>query len=113
MGVSHFQEVCYVPAHSRVLKCNSTNPFDVRSAVFEKDGDFTIVVETNGSGDRDLVIYLSALTNKPFKKLSYSIGSGKRPTEVLPPLTPVNCENGVITEHLNSEHTMYLYTTLE
>ena len=103
----------YVPAHSRVLKCNSTNPFDVRSAVFEKDGDFTIVVETNGSGDRDLVIYLSALTNKPFKKLSYSIGSGKRPTEVLPPLTPVNCENGVITEHLNSEHTMYLYTTLK
>lgn len=101
----------YIPAHCRVFKCDCSNPFDVRAAIFEKDGDFTVVVEASSLGNRDLEINLSALTNKPFKKLSYCIQEAKQPTEVMAPLSPANCENGIIKEHLSSAHTMYLYTT--
>ncbi|MBE6760907.1 MAG: hypothetical protein E7551_01305 [Ruminococcaceae bacterium] len=102
----------YIPAHSRVFKCEASNPMDVRAAVFEKDGDVTIVVETNGSGERDLTIHLPVLTDKPFKKLSYCVGKGEKPTEVSAPLSPAEYKNGVITEHLSPNHTMYLYTTI-
>ncbi len=103
----------YVPAHSRVFKCDCSNPFDARAAIFEKDGDFTVVVETGSLGERDLVLNLSALTSKPFKKLSYCIEKGEKPTEVLQPLSPADSENGIIREHLLPAHTMYLYTTID
>lgn len=102
----------YVPAHCRVLKCFSSNPFDARAAIFEKDGDFTVVVETGSLGERDLEINLSMLTSKPFKKISYCIEKGERPTEVIVPLSPAHCENGVIKEHLTPAHCVYLYTTI-
>ena len=102
----------YIPAHSRVFKCDCSNPFDARAAIFEKDGDFTVVVEASSLGNRDLEINLSALTNKPFKKLSYCIEKGEQPATVLASLSPADCENGVIKERLASAHTMYLYTTV-
>lgn len=103
----------YVPAHSRVIKTVCSNSHDARAAVFEKDGDYTIVAETNCSGQRDLVINVGEFTHKPFYKISYNIGERKRPTEIMPELTPVEIKDGVIREKLSNDHCMYLYTTLK
>ncbi len=103
----------YVPAHCRVLKTNCSNPLDARVCVFEKDGDYTIIAETNQNGNRELVIDLGAITNKPFKMLSFNISNGERPTEIIPELSPVSTENGIIKVKLEPAHTMYLFTTVE
>jgi len=82
-------------------------------SVFEKDGDYTIIAETNQNGNRELVIDLGAITNKPFKMLSFNISNGERPTEIMPELSPVTAENGIIKVKLEPAHTMYLFTTAE
>ena len=102
----------YVPAHCRVLKTTCGNPLDARICAFEKDGNYTIIAETNEFGNRELVIDLKELTNKPFKMLSFNI-SGERPTKIMPELAPVSTENGIIKVKLEPAHTMYLFTTVE
>lgn len=84
----------------------------IRSAVFSKGDDLTIVLETNETGNRELIINLGSLTNKPFRMLCHNIGGSERPDKLLPELTPVKVENGIIKENLSKKHAMYLFTTL-
>ena len=102
----------YVPAHSKVMKTICSNPLDARGAVFTKGDDVTIVIEANEFGNRELNINIGTLTNKPFKMLCYNISEAELPKKLLPELTPVKCENGVIKQALSPNHTMYLFTTL-
>lgn len=102
----------YVPAHSRVLKTSTSNIGDARAATFEKDGDITIVVETNMSGCRDLKIDISHLTDKPIYKIAYNIGEQKRPTTIMATPKKIETVDGCIIEKLETNHMVYYYTTI-
>ena len=104
----------YIKKHSRVLKAEYCNNFDVHIAVFEKDGDYTIIAEAAGSGNRELKIDLSELNlkNKTFQKLHYVIDSDVFPKSLLPVAEPVVLNNNCIVEKLTTAHEMYLFTTL-
>lgn len=103
----------YVPAHCRVLATESSNPFDLRVAVFEKDGDITILVETAASGVRDLTLDLGRFTDKPFYKIACNISNPEVPTELLPPRQPITVSDGILRDRLETVHSMILYTTCQ
>lgn len=102
----------YVPSHCKVIKTICNNPLDIRGSAFLKGDDLTIVIETNETGIRELNIDLGEFASKPFKMLSYNISEGKLPNKLLPELSPIECENGVIKQTLSPAHTMYLFTTI-
>lgn len=104
----------YIKKHSRVLSAQYDNLFDIHTAVFEKDGDYTIVVEANGSGNRKLKLDLSKLnlTGKVFQRLHYVIDSDAFPAALLPTAEPVQCNNQCIEQQLSTAHEMFLFTTV-
>lgn len=103
----------YVPAHCKVLATESSNPCDLRLAVFEKNGDVTVLVETANTGVRELILDLGQLTEKPFYKIACNISEPETPSDLLPPRQPVACSNGILRDRLENAHRMILYTTCD
>lgn len=103
----------YIKKHSKVIKTWCDNDLDVHTAVFEKDGDYTIIVETNSSGNRKLKIDLSGLADKPFRRMVYNIGKMEKPCDFLPKFSSDIITGDFICEDLEVEHCMYLYTTIK
>ncbi len=105
----------YIPKNSKVLQSNCNNVADLHTAAFEKNGQYTLVVETAPSGNRELKINLSSLplAGKKLKRIYYNIESAEPRSTALPAATEVTVgSDGWLCESLTATHGMYLYTTV-
>lgn len=107
----------YIPAHSKVIRCDNTDK-GIRAAVFlTRDGEYTVVAECSATGKkRRLDIVFDEDVNKIFYKHVYSPGRNTVPEEnaVLPKSeTEFFCKRDFSDNDIEKDYCVIVYSTIK
>lgn len=103
----------YVPAHSQVLYTSANGADDVRTAAFQKNGDYTIVVECKKSIAKNIEINFSNMENKTFYRHVYNIGMQSEENALLPEVSKTFTDVSTISDTAGENYCILVYTTLK
>ena len=104
----------YFPAHSKVIKTETSEKGMHASAIITPDGNYSIAVELDkiGRGERRLKIKLPSFINKKFRKHVYRLDDKIDGNMIVPPVSAEFSATDEIIDTIDSEYNLIVYTTL-